>query len=82
MPSGLASSLASLASSLLEATPTDAVRPVSALIRARMAAPISAPLPRTRPAPVTSRKASSRAIGSMIGVKAAKISWTARLLAP
>jgi hypothetical protein len=77
----LASSLASLASSLLGATPTEAVRPVSARTRARMAAPISAPVPWRRSPPVTSRKASSRAIGSMTGVKAAKTSWTARLLA-
>ena len=40
-PSGLARSLASLASCLVAATPTDAVRPVSARTRRRISAPIS-----------------------------------------
>ncbi len=78
-PSGLASSLAILASIFVVATPTDATRPVSSRTRARMSVAISAPVPWRRRAPRASRKASSSEMGSTSGVYERRIAMTARL---
>ena len=66
-------SLASLASSLVVATPTDALSPVSAFTRARTATAISGPVPWRRRDPSTSRNASSREMGSTSGVNDLRI---------
>jgi hypothetical protein len=77
----LAASDASLARSFVGATPTEHDRLSSAAMRRRMAAAISAPVPKSRKAPVTSRKASSRAIPSTSGVNDWNTAWTWRLAA-
>ena len=75
----MARSLASLASSLVTATPTDAVSPVSSRTRRRIANAHSGPEPWMRAAPPTSRNASSDAIGSTSGVNERRMAMTARL---
>jgi hypothetical protein len=67
-PSGLARVEASLATNFVPATPTEQVIPCSSKTRARMYSPISAASPSRRPAPDTSRKASSMLSGSTSGV--------------
>ena len=69
---GLAALEASLASSLQRATPTEQQSSRSLATRARMASAICELVPNKRWLPETSRKASSRAIGSMSGVKTSK----------
>ena len=63
-PSGFSRSEATFAISLLDPMPTDAVRPVSSLIRALSLSPISRIGPPDSSAPVMSRYASSSDIGS------------------
>ncbi|OQC18578.1 MAG: hypothetical protein BWX70_03473 [Verrucomicrobia bacterium ADurb.Bin070] len=75
-PSGLACSLASLARNLLWATPTDAVRPTSARIAARICSAIRGPSPNSRREPVTSTNASSIDTGSIIGENRSKMAKT------
>ena len=72
---GLASSDASLAMSFEVATPTEADSCSSSCSRPRTAHAICSPVPKSRNAPVTSRKASSRAMPSTNGVKLRKTSW-------
>src|SRR5207302_10948801 len=69
---GLAALEASLATSLVPDTPTEQDRPSSSATRLRTAEATSAPEPNRRRAPVTSRKASSKAIPSTRGVKERK----------
>jgi hypothetical protein len=77
MPSGLHSPEASLATNLVDATPTEQVIPWAASTRARMSAPIRAGVtPNRRSAPDTSRNASSRLSGSTSGVMSRKIDMT------
>ena len=76
---GLAAFDASLATSLVVATPTEHVSWRSSLTRWRMAAAMVAPSPNSRMAPLTSRKASSRAMPSTSGVNEWKMAWTALL---
>ena len=72
-PSGLARSLASLASSFVVAAPTDAVSPVSARIRRRSRGPdLGAGPERAASRRATSRNASSSEIGSTSGVAVAQ----------
>ena len=78
-PSGLPTSLASLARNLLGATPTEATSPVSPLIRPLIRRPISGAGPNSPSQPRTSRNASSRLSGSTSGVKRKKISRICRL---
>jgi hypothetical protein len=59
---------ASLATNLLPATPTEQVMPCSSKTRPRMYSPIATGSPSRRPAPETSRNASSRLSGSTSGV--------------
>src|SRR5256714_1259698 len=82
MPSGLARSLASFATNLVLATPTDATSPVSARTRRRRATAISGAEPCSRRAPPTSRNASSSASGSTSGVTSRRIAITERLPSP
>jgi hypothetical protein len=77
-PSGLDAVEASLATNLVGATPTEQVMPCSSKTRARMYSPISAASPSRRPAPATSRKASSRDSGSTSGVIDRNSAMTAR----
>ena len=67
MPSGLRMSVASLAMNLLGPTPTLTVRPSSARVAARIAAPISGPVPSSRLLPVQSTNASSTLSASTSG---------------
>jgi hypothetical protein len=75
----LAASEASLATSFEVATPTEQVSRSSSSTRWRMARPMLGPSPIERRAPVTSRKASSRLIGSTSGVNEWKIAITRAL---
>jgi hypothetical protein len=77
-PSGLQRVLASLATNLVEAAPTEQVRPVSACTRRRIMAPISAGEPKSPRAPATSRNASSMLSGSTSGVTSRKMPMTTR----
>ena len=84
MPAGLtfgfAASDASFATSFVLATPTEQARPSRSRTSDRTWAAISPPEPSRRRAPVTSRKASSNAIGSTSGVTAWKIWCTSALV--
>ena len=78
-PSGLRRSEAILATSLVVATPTEAVSPTSS-VTARLIAPaIASPSPNRACDPVTSRKASSIEIGWTWSVKRRRIAMTSRL---
>ena len=79
---GFAASDASLASIFEGATPTEHVSPSRARTSSRMRWPTVAPSPWARRAPVTSRNASSRLIGSTSGVNDRKISITRSLTVP
>jgi len=68
-----------LATSFVLATPTDAVRPTSALVSSLIRPAIVGPSPKSAAEPVTSRKASSIEIGSTSGVKRRRIAMTSRL---
>ena len=76
MPFGLQCCDASLAMNLEGAIPTEQVMPSSFSTRALMAVAISRPVPSSLRAPVTSRNASSKEIGSTSGVNEEKISIT------
>ena len=75
-PSGLARAEASLATNLVEATPTEQVIRCSSATRARIGRADGGGLPSRRTEPATSRKASSRHSGSTSGVTGAKTSIT------
>jgi hypothetical protein len=67
-PVGLASPEASLATNLVDATPTEQVTPCSSATRSRICAAICAGEPSRRIEPETSRNASSSDSGSTSGV--------------
>jgi hypothetical protein len=69
---------ASLATNLVEATPTEQVMPCSSWTRSRICSAITAGGPSRRTAPETSRNASSRLSGSTTGVTSRKIAMTRR----
>ena len=68
-----------LATSLVVATPTEAVSSTSSRIAALIAAAIVSPSPNSAREPVTSRNASSIEIGSTSGVNRRRIAMTSRL---
>ncbi len=76
-PSGLARRLASFATEIADAMPTEQVMPCSARTRERMRSAITSGGPNNRAAPRTSRKASSRDITSTTGVNPRKVSMIA-----
>jgi hypothetical protein len=78
----LAASDASLATNFDGATPTEQVSPSSSSTRDRMRSAISGAGPSNRRARRTSRKASSREIGSTSGVNEVKIAMTRALTSP
>ena len=68
-----------MAQSLFVATPTETTRPTSSRTRCLIVRPIVSPSPNAAVLAVTSRKASSRLIGSTSGVYEAKIAMTSSL---
>ena len=80
-PSGLRRSEAILATSLVPATPTEAVSPTSARTSSLIRRAMAGPSPNSAAEPVTSRNASSIEIGSTCGVKRRRIDMTSRLAA-
>ena len=79
---GFAALEASFASSLLRAIPTEHASFRSSLTRARIASAISMLEPNSLWPPETSRNASSRAIGSIIGVNSSNTSCSRWLTSP
>ena len=67
-PSGLRRSEAILATSLVVATPTEAVSPTSSRTRSLIERAMAGPSPNSSNEPVTSRNASSMEMGSTSGV--------------
>ena len=74
-PSGLAASLATLATSLFVATPAEAVIPTSERTRSRINPAINSPSPNSRSEPDTSRYASSVPADSQTGEKSRRMAW-------
>ncbi|CAB4583701.1 unannotated protein [freshwater metagenome] len=79
MTIGLARLDANFAMNFDVATPTLHGSSSSSAMRFLIRCPIAVPSPKRLREPVTSRNASSRAMGSMCGVKSAKIACTCRL---
>ncbi len=77
-PSGLRRSEAIFATSLVVATPTEAVSPTSSRTAVLMLPAIVGPSPNSGRDPVTSRNASSIEIGSTSGVNDRRIDITSR----